>query len=506
MSLDEFLSEFEDKSNKTLTENRAVARKTSGSDLVDFFAKGGALRTRDAEDIKAIFTRAFSEDELLALKCLFYLRDVREGMGERRVFRIIWKYIADRYPEIALINLDNVPFFGRWDDLYSSFDTEIEKEVADYMYNQLQEDIKAVEDGGNPSLLAKWLKSENASSDETKRLARKTIEHFDISPKKYRKILSKLREEIKVVEKLMSENRWDEIDYERVPSKASMIYQDAFRRHDPEGYEEYLQKVESGDAKINADTLFPYEIVRRFLDFDRWSEYFKEIDKDEVRVLEQQWQSLPQYDCTESNAIAVVDVSGSMYNNGGLPISVALSLGLYLAEHNGAEGVKDRFITFSRNPQMVKIKGNDIQEKLMNMAQADWEMNTDIEAVFDLILDIALEKNLSQDEIPQKIYIISDMEFDEASGWGNNVNKTLFEKIADRYNQHGYSLPLLVFWNVDSRNDQLPVKMDERGFQLVSGLSQNLFKYVVDNDANNAYELMLEVLNDERYNRVKIPE
>lgn len=502
-----------DKTNKTYTENMAVARKSSDSSVLDLFAKGGALRKRGHNDIVAIFSRAFAEDKLLATKCAFYLRDIRGGMGERKVFRVILNYLAENYPNIVLKNIELVPFFGRWDDLYSAFDTEIEEEVAQFMKDSLDDDLKTIkEEGGHPSLLAKWLASENASSEETKRLARKTMNYFGMAPREYRKTLSKLREEIGIVEKLMSENRWEEIDFEKVPSQASRIYRDAFKRHQPERYKKYLEQVESGEAEMKAGATFPYEIVRPIINdiYLRGSN----LSSNDKKMLNAQWNSLPEFDCTERNAIAVVDTSGSMFWDDSLPLpaTVALSLGLYFAEHNEAEGLKNKFITFSSEPELIEVKGDNLYDKINNMGDAHWDNNTDIEAVFDLILKTAEEYELDPDEIPQKLYIISDMEFDHARGcspYGYERDsitdkRTLMQKIADKFSVTKYDMPLLVFWNVDSRQDQVPVKMDETGFQMVSGCSPNIFKWAVDNEATNAYDLMIDVLSDERYDVVTV--
>ena len=499
-----FMDSVEDKTNKTLTENMAVTRKSSGSDVLDFFSKGGALRTRSDEEIISIFTKAFAEDKELALRCLFYLRDIRGGQGERRVFRVIYRYLAKHYPKYAKANFNNVPEYGRWDDLYSVFDTKLEADVANFMQKQLDRDITAHKEDRDVSLLAKWLKSENASSEDTKYLARKTIDHFGMTPRTYRKILSKLRKKIGVVERKMSANNWSDIEFSNVPSKASMIYRNAFQRNAPAKYEEYIEKVMSGEETINADTLFPYEIVRLMLrkELD-WGT--SELEIHEKNMLNEQWKALPQYNCTEENSIAVIDVSGSMHTNDFLPLSVAISLGIYLAEHNSTPALKDRFITFSGSPDLVKLQGNNLYERVMNCSKANWSMNTDIEAVFDLILNTALENNLSNEEIPQKLYIISDMEFDRGtSGWGKSVDATLFEKLEQKYRENGYDLPLLVFWNVDSRNDQMPVKQDSRGFLTVSGCSPHTFKFVVDTESVTPYDLMKEVLMDDRYGRVVV--
>jgi len=489
--MEKFLNGIRQKTNMKQTENLANTHKTSNSDLLDLFAMGGSLRKREPYAIRSLFDSAFSEDPELATKMAFYIRDIRGGLGERRTFRIILQHLAERHREVVQRNLKHVPFYGRWDDIYAVFDTPLEEFAAQVMYEQLRQDW----DAEQPSLLAKWLKSENASSDETIRLAKKTRKHFGMHWKEYQETLSKLRERIRVVERLMSQNRWDEIDFEQVPSKAAMIYKDAFKRQCPIRYERYLIKLEAGEATIHADTLFPYEIVRQAR-----SGY---LSVHEVTVLDEQWKALPDYDCVEDGAIAVVDTSGSMFQGDGLAADIALSLGIYFAERN--EGpFADKFITFSARPELLEVRGSTIVDKYRNMKGTHWSMNTNIEAVFNLILDTAEEYNLSQDEIPSKLLIISDMEFDHARGRNASPNKTLMQNIKERYRVRGYEMPFLVFWNAESRQDQTPMSLDESGFQLVSGASQSVFEAVVNNDAMDAYDLMVNTVTDERYDRITV--
>lgn len=497
-----FVDGIHDKTNKTRTEKGAVARRTTNSDLLDLFAMGGALRKRPKSDITRLFDKGFSENKEIATKLAFYIRDIRgPGLGERRTFRVILDYLARQHPSVIEKNLTHVPFYGRWDDLYALFDTPLERPAAKVMYQQLQEDL----DADQPSLLAKWLKSENASSDETRRLARKTLHHFGMSPREYRKTLSKLRERIKVVEKLMSEKRWDEIDFERVPSRAASIYKDAFKQQCPVRYTRYLEKLEDGEAKINASALFPYDIIREVLDYAKPSSMWGHSSapsSHELTVWEEQWKALPEYDAAESGALCVVDTSGSMFLGEGLPAAIALSLGIYFGERN--EGpFADKFITFSNAPVLQKIRGSDIYHKVDNMADAEWDGTTNLEAVFDLILDTAIENTLSQDELPEKLIIISDMEFDFATT-GFNTGDTFMQTMEKRFQRNGYDIPFLVFWNVDSRNDQVPMSLDDNGFLLVSGASQSVFEAVTNCEATDPYDLMVETVTQERYDRIEV--
>jgi len=491
--MNKFLSNLHNKTNLTRTENMAVARKTTNSYLLDFFAQGGALRKREISDIQRLFDKAWNEDRLHALRTAFYLRDCRGGQGERRTFRVILMLLARIAPDVVRKNIKHIPYYGRWDDLYALFGTKLEKDAAGLMKKQILEDMHS----DQPSLLAKWLKSENASSSTTKWLARKTRKYFGWHPRKYRKVLAKLREKIRVVEQQMSANRWKDIDYSGVPSKAAMIYKDAFMRHDPEGYQEYLGRLETGEEKINASVLFPYEIIRQ-IGLQPYGA--KLLEPHEITVLDEQWKALPDYiQGRNKDMIVVADVSGSME---GLPIAVSVSLAIYCAERIQGR-FHNKFVTFSEHPELQDVVGTTIVDKARNLSQADWDMNTDIEAVFSLFLKIALEERLSQKELPSRICIISDMEFDEANGWGR-ADMTLFRKIEQKYRRCGYKMPKLIFWNVDARNDQFPMSMDDRGFQVVSGCSPSIFKAILADEFLDPYDLMLSVIDSERYQRITI--
>lgn len=485
-----FLKELEKEANYKLTENLALTHASSLSGLLDFFGMGGALRTRTEQEIISLFTRAFAEDPLMAMKCLFYLRDIRGGQGERRTFRIILKYMGSIHPEIVKKNLANIPFFGRWDDLYCLTKTSCTGAFLNYMEEQFQKDL----DSETPSLLGKWLKSTNTSSKESRALAKMIRSSFGYEKERdYRKALSLLRRKIKIVERFMCLNQWNEIDYEKVPSKASLLYRKAFKRHDPEGYEQYLNSVEKGEKEIKTKTLYPYDLVRT-------------ISTGYNKTIELQWQNLPNYVQEGEHSIVVCDTSGSMGTFGSKgyrnpePIFVSVSLALYFAERNRGS-FEDTFITFSTRPELQKVRGSTLYEKCMNLSNAYWNMNTDLIKVFELILKTALKHDIPEDEMIKKIYIISDMEFDSAC---NKNNKTNFQYIKEMYDRTKYKMPHLVFWNVDARQNQSPITVDDRGVFLVSGCSPSIFENLMKSKAIGPVDLMLEVLNKERYDRVVI--
>lgn len=454
--------------NKTLTENLALTFKSTESKVLDFFSMGGALRTREPKEIEKFLSQALAEDKLLAIKCLFYLRDIRGGQGERRTFRESLKILSNYHKEDTEKLLPLIPDYGRWDDLFYLDNVEIDKLIAE----QIKKDIKSEK----PSLLAKWMPSENAGK-KSKELARKVRKYLGYSSKNYRKLLADLRKKIKIVESQMSAKEWDKINYPSVPSKASMIYKDAFKKHDEARYEKYLESVEKGESKINTKTLFPYEIVRK-------------AREENNKTLELLWKNLPDYTKGDEKAIVVADVSGSMIGN---PMDISVSLAMYFAERN--KGIfQNKFITFSGSPELQEIKGVNLNQKIFNLENASWEMNTNIQAVFDLLLDTAVENQIKEEDVPKTIYIVSDMEFDEAS---DRNDKTNFEVIKQKYHEAGYEMPILVFWNVDSRQNNVPVGQNEKGVILVSGASPTIFKMVMQR--TTPYEFMLSVLNSKRY-------
>jgi hypothetical protein len=484
-----FISSLEKSMNKTAyTENGALSNKSTLNNVLDFFSKSGALRGNE-DDALTLFNKAFAENKLLSKKALFYSRDVRGGQGERSNFRYIITQLAKKHPEHLTSNLCYIPVFGRWDDLYSLVDTPLEELAFDFMKDQLNEDIDNLSQGKNVSLLAKWLKSENTSSYESKRLARITRKRFQMNSKEYRQTLSKLRNKIDIVESKMTQGNWELIDYSKVPSRAMKLYTKAFNKHDPEGYAKYLKEVSEGKKKINTSTLYPYDIVSEYLN--------QTVTEEEDKTYEALWKNLPNYfKDGEYNTLVVVDVSGSMYSGSSSirPIDVAISLGLYMAERNKGK-LKDYFLTFSKDPELVKIVGDTLKERIDNMSSTNWGYKTNLIKIFDIFLKVIKANNLPESEIPKKLFIISDMQFDQAAP---DNSKTTFELIDSKFKAASIKRPDLVFWNVNAKSDT-PVTKDERGTFLVSGASPSILSHALNTEATTPIDLMLEVLNSERY-------
>ena len=493
-----------DKYNISISENGAIGYRTSGKELLDLNFAVASLRGASEQEIIDKFTKAFFEDKILAMKWLFFARDARGGLGERRLFRVILKSLIENNPEMIIPVINLIPEYGRYDDLWCLLDNQ---ESAKVVYNivdeQLIEDLYNMKENKSVSLLAKWLPSPNASSEKTKKYAKQIYKTLGLTEREYRQILSRLRKYLDVVETKMSAKNWSEIRYEAVPSKANLIYSNAFLKKDEERRKEYLERLKKGETKINASALYPHDIVHKYS-----GGYCRLGSKD--ATIEALWKALPDTVQGCGNTIVVADGSYSMTDNIGgnttvTALDVANALAIYFAEHSSGE-FKDKYITFSERPQLVDFsKADSLHDKLQIALTYDECANTNIEKVFDLILTTAIKHNMRQEDMPKNILIISDMEFDSCATSGdsdiwsrNRPNQRLFEIIAQRYADAGYQLPRLVFWNVNSRTGTIPVKENELGVALVSGFSVNIVKMVMSNKLD-PYECLLETLNSERY-------
>ena len=503
-----FLNQMTKDSNITRTENGGVARKSTESKVLDMFAVGGAYRTRSDEDVILLFKNAFEEDRLLAMKCLFYLRDIRGGgQGERRFFRVAFRWLCNEYPQVAKANLKNISEYGRWDDLiYVAEGTQVQTAAFNIIKHQLALDIQCK----TPSLLAKWMPSQNASNADTKRLGHVLADFLGMTSREYRKTLSTLRERINVLERLMSAGRWQDIQFDKIPSKAGLIYRNAFARRDilAKKYEAFAK---SKDTKVNADALYPHDIAHKAFAM----RYNTNLEDPTRLMLQKYWDNLKDF-CNgrEENGIAVVDVSGSM---SGTPMEAAVSMGAYIADK--AHGpFANHFITFSAHPELVRFEGVDIVDKLNRCVRADWGMNTNVQAVFDMLLNTAKNKHVKPEDMVSKIFIFSDMEFDDCvtfdastkSHYGNRwdeyetvssideVNSDL-EKIKKQWESEGYHFPKVIFWNLNSRNRTVIPAIGE-GFSYISGFSPVMVETILG--GKDGYDLMLEKLLSKRYNAI----
>ena len=504
--MNSMLNGLKNATNYTLTENGGITHKTTKSDLLDMFAMGAAMRNRSDSDVMLMFRKAFAENPVYALKCLFYIRDVRGGQGERRFFRVVIKDMATyskSTQEAIARNMELIPEFGRWDDLYAFMDTPLQDKALNIIKHQLALDVQCK----TPSLLAKWMPSENASSKKTIHLGNITRSYLNMTHKEYRRTLAILRSRINIVEKLMSENRWDEIEFDKIPSKAGLIYKNAFARRDIiKAKFEKFAKDET--TKVNASTLYPYEVVEKALRINTYRP-----DETDRAMVNKYWANLADYfNGANLNALAVVDTSGSMH---GTPINVAISLGMYCAEKAGGP-FANHYISFASRPQLIECEGVDFVDKVHRIYRTNLVDNTNIEAVFDLLLQTAQKNKCSQEDMPENILIISDMEFDAASrggsynwrtgkyegsyGFTQAQADTVMEGIARKWAAADYKMPHLIYWNVDARQNNIPM-IGNGPISYVSGFSPSIFQSIIT--GKTGYDLMMECLNKERYAQVQ---
>ena len=492
-----YLENLKTEASYTHTLNGAKAHGSSGDACLDFFAVAGGMRyRRPAEQIR-LFDRAYIETPDLAMKLLYHLRDIRGGMGERKLFRTLLRHVAFTWPESAQKNVAYIAEFGRWDDLLCLLGTPAEKQAVQTIQRQLAEDEAALkrreagEENAHISLLAKWLPSDNTSSPRTRNTACHLIKALGMERREYRRLVTALRARIGLTERQLTRKQPEKVNYEAVPAQAMLKYRVAFEQKDSDRYSDYLRNVSEGKKQMHTGTLFPYEILRPFFAGGYW-------DRTEVQgaeALEQLWNHLPGT-VANVNAISVVDTSGSMYCDCGplKPALVSQAMGLYCAER--CTGVfHNQLITFETFPHLIQIHGENLREKLRYIGTLPWGGSTNLEAVFDLILNTAVKHHAQQEEMPQVIYIFSDMEFNCCM---EKADKTVYENAKQRFEAAGYQMPAVVFHNVNSWQMQTPVTAHTRGTALSSGASTHMMSHKFDGNIT-PMEHMLRVLNSERY-------
>jgi len=490
-----FVNGVNNELTKTKTENGANAYVTTKSPLVDMFGIIGSIRDRNEYDVFGIFEEAFKEDALLATKMAFYARNIRGGLGERKTFKTIIKHLANKHTEVMRKNIFFVADFGRWDDLYALVGTPLESEIWEMFGTQLMLDIENMTAGNSISLLAKWLKSANTSSNKSRALGRLTAKKLGLTEKEYRITLSVLRNYIDIVEARMSNNEWTEIKFNEVPSRAMSIYRTAFMKRVPEAFEGFIAKVESGEETINAATLYPYDIFAAMeVRAGGWRNDNLSCNDDKISEL--QWKALPNYIEKPMNLLVMADTSGSME---GKPLNTAVSLAVYFAERNTGE-FKDLFLTFSSRPKFVRLKGDTLAEKVRGIeALID---NTDLEAALDLVLKTSVDNKVTMEDMPKAIVVISDGEIDYF-GYSDR-SWSFLSVMEEKFNAAGYDMPKIVMWNVEARRDTFLEKITNPKIQYISGSSPSAFKSLIDNIDKSAYDLMVATLSDPTYDCITV--
>lgn len=506
--------------NISETENGALGYKSTFDPMVDFNFRLASYRGASQEKIEEDFLKILDAKEEDVLRFLFYIRDAREGMGERRTFRVcLKKFVAsdfDNKEKIIEYLCDYVMEYGRADDLFcllgDDVDISVRTIVYRFIYETLMHDEAALVKKESVSLLAKWLPSENTSSKKTRELATKIRKNISLSPKTYRKVLSSLRKGLKIVERDMSANDWSKIDYNSVPSRANLNYKDAFLKHDGERRKQYLTALANGaeGVKMNSSVNFPYDIVHKYSEELKLGYWSRTESSKEDEALEMAWKNLKDIPGLD-NSLIVADDSGSMEvrissSSKVSALDVARSIAIYGAQHLRGD-YNGKIVTFSETPRFLDIsKKKKLKDILEYLSEHCEIANTNIEAVFDLILKIAVSKKLKQEDLPETLIIISDMEFDECVRDSDyrrfNALNNPVEVAREKFKENGYKLPKLVFWNVASRTGTIPLEQNDLGFLLVSGFSQNLFNGITTGKLDTR-EMLNTVLAEERYSKIE---
>ena len=456
----------------SLTANGAITHSTSNNNLVDLFFLAGASREIDENQIITLLEKSFLTNQNLTLKLIFWAGDVRGGAGERRFFRLALKWLETHYPQTLIKNIlaGNVEFFNRWDSL---FDLVEDKEVKEAV---LQHIISGLENQNG--LLAKWL----PRKDQYQNFKKLLQQRLKINDQKYRKLIVHLSQ---TVEQQMCAKKWEEIDYPKVPSQAFNKYRQSFLKHDEARFNQFIQLALEGKTKISAGAIFPHQLYQAY-----------NQNKDENSIVAQ-WNNLPNYlEDNKEKILPICDVSGSM---AGLPMDVCVSLGIYISERN--KGIfENAFITFSESPKLQYLQGN-LAQRIRQLETAEWAMNTDLQKVFEVLLGKALAEKISVKDMPSMLLIFSDMEFDAAT-----KNQTNLDEIRRKYNNSGYSLPKIIFWNLNGRHGNVPAKSFDSNIALVSGFSPSILTSILSGKIENftPFGAALSMLQNARYDRVVV--
>jgi hypothetical protein len=466
------------------TENGMVTNSSSLNSCLDLFFSIGAMRStinteEGRKSLIAQFEAAKNEDPLITRKIMYWARDIRQGAGEREAFRVLLKHCCHLYPKEVIRNLHLVSEYGRWDDIFVMFGTPVESDAIKLIVKNLEE--------GN-GLLAKWMpRTGGKVSSQKKLIANKVRASMNMSPKEFRKYLVN---KTKVIETAMCSKDYSNVRYETVPSLAMARYQKAFMRNDTEGFSKFKDRLLVDDIKINAGAIYPYDILKTLK------------QKGDEDIATKQWESLPNFmeGCSE-RILPVCDVSGSMcspISSSLTPMDVCISLGLYISERN--EGpFKNAFISFSESPVLQYLTG-DLKSRYRQLSMADWGMSTNLQSTFDLILNQAIKNGVTENEMSTTILIMSDMEFNEATG---NSDLTAFEMIEEQYQNAGYKMPKIIFWNLSARSKNFPVQKNQKGAGLISGFSPSILKSILNGKGVDPIGIMLDTLNSPRYEPIQ---
>ena len=482
-----FANAFGRMADMTATENGGRAFRTTGSSLLDLFANIGGMRNRATTDVTAQWKTARAEDKELADNLVLYARDIRAtGLGERKIGRALLRELATIDPAKVGRNLQTIVDCGRWDDLFVLIDTPVRNDVWAFIEKQFRADIVGMKQNAPISLLAKWMPSINTSSKETRALARKVCAKFDLSERTYRKTLSALRKHIGIVERLMSAGEWDKINFESVPSVAMSRYINTYNKRCQERFAEYKASLVKGEAKVNAATLYPYDIVMKWLNSGYYSP--KSLDP----VDEAQWKALPNYVNESYDVVVLADVSGSMMTDNCRPMATSIGLATYFAQRNKG-AYHGKYLTFTNQPAFINLNDNWTLSQCLDYVKREGVgYSTNLDRAFEAIYNVAR----SCGEAPKALVVISDMEID--CWYSGDFCDSIASKWAKKYQAVGLTAPKLILWNVESRGGRVLAQQSENvGF--VSGYGVGPFANLTSLIDKSAYEAMVEILTQPQF-------
>ena len=470
------------------TWNGCETLKTSGDKLLDMFGRAGSMRQASVIDKEIMFSEAFKENPDLAVKLLFYVRDIRGGYGEKDTFKQMFRHLAEINKDSVVKNLWAVLEFGCAKDLYSLIGTSAEDDMWAFMKDQFELDLENLEAGKGISLLAKWIATPGSKSYKTKELAKLTAKKLGYGFKEmseYKARLRKLRQALDLPEAKVCAGRFSEIEYSKCASRFLFKYRGVIAKKDADRWAEFNKKVDSGEVKMNTGTLTPCDIIAQ-------------VRSNYTSDLETMWNALE--DVCKGNALVMADSSGSMTSGNASmrPIDVAIALAMYFAQRNKGD-LKDLFMTFSSHPEFVELTGATLRDNYRICERAAWQMSTNLEAAFGLLLKTCIKGKVTAEEMPDALVIVSDMQINCVHGVGKDNEMTFFDAMKQRYEAAGYKMPQVIFWNVNAKNPTFHASKSDRGVSLVSGYSVNIFKQAMEKIDSTPLELMMEILTSERY-------
>lgn len=480
----------------TTTWNGAVSHTTSGNARVDFFY--GALRGIEKERFVSLLSASYEENALHTLKMVAYIRDCRGGKGERQIGRWALEWLAANHEKELSHNLKHyIGEYGRFDDPMAMMGSPVEKDALELLRTQLIQDLATLkEDNGKRSisLCAKWIPSEKKALDKKLKMNKKLSKHMGISPAALRKVyLAPLREKLRIIERAMCANEWETIDFSKVPSVAMHIHgkpEHAFQRNLPEKFAAWKTSLAKGEVKVNAKVLFPHQVVAQYLSRN-------EVDE----LLEAQWKVMVEEASAMGSmkkTLVLSDVSCSM---SGTPMEVSIALGL-LVSSLALDEYKDLVLTFESNPKFHHVVGANLYERVRNLSAAPWGGSTDFAAAFRAVLALAKKNQLSEDQMPDRLIVVSDMQFNQA----DHNFETNYQVLKREFEEAGYGVPHLVFWNVNGSVKDVPTFSGEAKVSLVSGFSAAILKSVLSGLEMNPLDTVLAAILEPRYDAITLPE